>query len=170
MTGFLGLANPIRTHFGALCGCRVPSKSSVFFPIPPDVLMIPMIPRSPQPCMVENRRVALWPSVFLGGKCLGYAIGRLRLKRWTADPSPAVGKGDAMAGNFSDAVLMMFGFWAVLGAGGSPPVQGNHNHVWLGQGCRWRTFIVTLYPRACANAFSFIVAGLLLELAHRSVT
>ncbi|MGB0439702.1 MAG: YqaA family protein [Paracoccaceae bacterium] len=89
-------------------------ESSVF-PIPPDVLMIPMILARPDKAW-RIAAVATLASV-LGG-LLGYAIGALA---WDSIGQPilqALGKGDSMAEfntRFND-----FGFWAVLTAGLTP--------------------------------------------------
>jgi len=89
-------------------------ESSVF-PIPPDVLMIPMILARPRQAWLIAG-VALIGSV-LGG-LLGYAIGALAFESLGAPILAAMGKADAMAEfstRFND-----FGFWAVLVAGITP--------------------------------------------------
>lgn len=89
-------------------------ESSVF-PIPPDVLMIPMILARPSRAWLIAL-VALVASV-LGGM-LGYAIGAFFYDSLGQPILEAMGKGDAMAAfntKFND-----FGFWAVLGAGITP--------------------------------------------------
>ncbi len=89
-------------------------ESSVF-PIPPDVLMIPMILARPSRAWLIAL-VALVSSV-LGG-LLGYAIGALAYEQIGAPILAALGKADAMAefnSRFND-----FGFWAVLTAGVTP--------------------------------------------------
>lgn len=89
-------------------------ESSVF-PIPPDVLMIPMILARPSRAWLVAL-VALVSSV-LGG-LLGYAIGALAYEQLGLPILEALGKGDAMAEfrtRFND-----FGFWAVLVAGITP--------------------------------------------------
>lgn len=89
-------------------------ESSVF-PIPPDVLMIPMILARPSRAWLIAS-VALVASV-LGG-LLGYAIGALAFDTIGQPILAAMGKGDAMAEfnqRFND-----FGFWAVLAAGVTP--------------------------------------------------
>ncbi len=89
-------------------------ESSVF-PIPPDVLMIPMILANPSRAWLIAG-VALVSSV-LGG-LLGYAIGAFAYESIGAPILAAMGKADAMAEfntRFND-----FGFWAVLGAGVTP--------------------------------------------------
>ena len=88
---------------------------SSFFPIPPDVLMIPMILARPSRAWLIAL-VALVASV-LGG-ILGYAIGALAFEQIGQPILAALGKADAMAEfntRFND-----FGFWAVLGAGITP--------------------------------------------------
>ncbi|MFV0514270.1 MAG: YqaA family protein [Jhaorihella sp.] len=89
-------------------------ESSVF-PIPPDVLMIPMILARPSRAWAIAG-VALGASV-LGG-LLGYAIGALAYDSIGQPILSAMGKADAMAAfnaRFND-----FGFWAVLTAGVTP--------------------------------------------------
>jgi membrane protein YqaA with SNARE-associated domain len=89
-------------------------ESSVF-PIPPDVLMIPMILARPSRAWLIAL-VALVSSVI--GGLLGYAIGALAYEQIGQPILEALGKGDAMAEfstRFND-----FGFWAVLTAGVTP--------------------------------------------------
>ncbi|MEQ6204158.1 VTT domain-containing protein [Sulfitobacter sp. HNIBRBA2951] len=88
---------------------------SSMFPIPPDIIMIPMIIARPNRAFVIAG-VALMASV-LGGM-LGYAIGALAYDTIGAPILQALGKGDAMAEfatRFND-----LGFWAVLVAGVTP--------------------------------------------------
>ncbi len=89
-------------------------ESSVF-PIPPDVLMIPMILARPRRAWLIAG-VALIASV-LGG-LLGYAIGALAFEQVGAPILAALGKTDAMA-EFSTRFNGL-GFWAVLAAGITP--------------------------------------------------
>lgn len=89
-------------------------ESSVF-PIPPDVLMIPMILARPNRAWLIAT-VALVSSV-LGG-LLGYAIGAFAFQEIGQPILNALGKGEAMeaySSRFND-----FGFWAVLTAGVTP--------------------------------------------------
>lgn len=89
-------------------------ESSVF-PIPPDVLMIPMIIARPSRAWLIAG-VALVASV-LGG-LLGYAIGAFAYDSIGQPILAALGKADAMEAfntRFND-----FGFWAVLAAGVTP--------------------------------------------------
>ncbi|MBI6628933.1 YqaA family protein [Pontibaca salina] len=89
-------------------------ESSVF-PIPPDVLMIPMILARPSRAWLIAA-VALGASV-LGG-LLGYGIGALAFEGIGQPILATMGKADAMAEfntRFND-----FGFWAVLMAGVTP--------------------------------------------------
>jgi membrane protein YqaA with SNARE-associated domain len=89
-------------------------ESSVF-PIPPDVLMIPMILARPRRAWAIAG-VALAASV-LGG-LLGYAIGAFAYEGIGQPILEAMGKGHAMEefnARFND-----FGFWAVLTAGVTP--------------------------------------------------
>ena len=88
---------------------------SSFFPIPPDVMMIPMILARPSKAWLIAS-VALVASV-LGG-ILGYAIGAFAFEQIGQPILTSLGKADAMAEfntRFND-----FGFWAVLGAGITP--------------------------------------------------
>jgi len=90
------------------------AESSVF-PIPPDVLMIPMILARPSRAWLIAT-VALVASV-LGGM-LGYAIGAFAYESIGQPILAALGKGEAMEAfntRFND-----FGFWAVLTAGVTP--------------------------------------------------
>ncbi len=89
-------------------------ESSVF-PIPPDVLMIPMILARPSRAWLIAT-VALFSSV-LGGM-LGYAIGAFAFETIGQPVLESLGKGGAMEAfntRFND-----FGFWAVLTAGVTP--------------------------------------------------
>src|SRR5690554_371784 len=89
-------------------------ESSVF-PIPPDVLMIPMILARPSKAWLIAG-IAMLASV-LGGM-LGYAIGALAFEQLGQPILQSLGKADAMAEfntRFND-----FGFWAVLMAGVTP--------------------------------------------------
>nr|WP_246455637.1 VTT domain-containing protein [Sulfitobacter aestuariivivens] len=89
-------------------------ESSVF-PIPPDILMIPMIIARPNRAFVIAG-VALVASV-LGGM-LGYAIGAFAFDTIGEPILASLGKADAMA-EFSERFNDM-GFWAVLAAGVTP--------------------------------------------------
>ncbi|MGV6847516.1 MAG: YqaA family protein [Marinibacterium sp.] len=89
-------------------------ESSVF-PIPPDLLMIPMILAAPHRAWLIAS-VAVVSSV-LGG-LLGYAIGALAFDTIGQPILSSLGKADAMEAfnhKFND-----FGFWAVLTAGLTP--------------------------------------------------
>lgn len=89
-------------------------ESSVF-PIPPDILMIPMI-------LAARQRAFLIAAVctvasVLGG-LLGYGIGALAFEQLGRPILESLGKADAMAEfatRFND-----FGFWSVLIAGVTP--------------------------------------------------
>ncbi|NDR58129.1 YqaA family protein [Aliiruegeria sabulilitoris] len=88
---------------------------SSFFPIPPDVLMIPMIIATPRRAFLIAG-VAMVASV-LGGM-LGYAIGMFAFEQIGQPILESLGKADSMAEfnqRFND-----FGFWAVLVAGLTP--------------------------------------------------
>lgn len=90
------------------------AESSVF-PIPPDILMIPMILAAP------NRAFVIASAALVGsvlGGILGYGIGALAFDTIGQPILAALGKGDAMQAfntRFND-----FGFWAVLTAGITP--------------------------------------------------
>lgn len=89
-------------------------ESSVF-PIPPDILMIPMILARPNRAFLIAG-VCLFASV-LGG-LLGYAIGALAYDSLGLPILEALGKSNSMAEfntRFND-----YGFWAVLVAGLTP--------------------------------------------------
>lgn len=88
---------------------------SSMFPIPPDIIMIPMIIARPNRAFLIAG-VALTASV-LGG-VLGYAIGALAFETLGQPILTALGKADAMgefAGRFNEQ-----GFWVVLIAGVTP--------------------------------------------------
>ncbi len=88
---------------------------SSFFPIPPDVLMIPMIIATPHRAF-RIAAVAVVASV-LGGM-LGYAIGAFAFEQIGEPILASLGKADQMAEfntRFNDV-----GFWAVLVAGLTP--------------------------------------------------
>ncbi|WP_340301937.1 YqaA family protein [Roseobacter sp. HKCCD7870] len=108
----MGLAG--RRHaLGALA--IVSFAESSIFPIPPDILMIPMILARPNRAFLIAS-VCLIASV-LGG-IAGYAIGALFYDQIGAPILAALGKADAMAEfntRFND-----LGFWPVLIAGLTP--------------------------------------------------
>ncbi|WP_037315660.1 YqaA family protein [Ruegeria halocynthiae] len=127
---------------------------SSFFPIPPDVLMIPMILARPSRAWLIAT-VALVASV-LGG-LLGYAIGAFFYDSIGQPILESMGKAHAMEEfntKFND-----FGFWAVLAAGVTPfpykviTIMSGWTGMPLG------TFIATsILARALRF---FVVAGLL---------
>lgn len=88
---------------------------SSFFPIPPDVIMIPMIIARPNRAFLIAA-VALSASVI--GGLLGYAIGALAFETIGQPILTSLGKADAMA-EFSTRFNDL-GFWAVLTAGVTP--------------------------------------------------
>ncbi|WP_068306348.1 YqaA family protein [Pararhodobacter sp. CCB-MM2] len=88
---------------------------SSFFPIPPDVLMIPMIIAAPRRAFLIAF-VATVSSV-LGG-LLGYAIGALAFDTLGFPILEALGKGDAVL-EFNDRFNDL-SFWPVLIAGLTP--------------------------------------------------
>ena len=88
---------------------------SSFFPIPPDLLMIPLIIATPHRAFLIAG-IAMVSSV-LGGM-LGYGIGYFAFDTIGQPILESMGKADAMEEfntRFNDA-----GFWAVLGAGVTP--------------------------------------------------
>jgi membrane protein YqaA with SNARE-associated domain len=128
-------------------------ESSVF-PIPPDVLMIPMILARPNRAFLIAG-VAMVASVI--GGLLGYAIGALAYEQIGQPILEALGKGDAMAEfntRFND-----LGFWAVLTAGVTPfpykviTIMSGWTGMSLG------TFIITSI--LARGLRFFLVAGLL---------
>jgi len=129
------------------------AESSVF-PIPPDVLMIPMILARPSRAWLIAA-VALVSSV-LGGM-LGYAIGAFAYDSIGQPILAALGKGEAMDAfntRFND-----FGFWAVLTAGVSPFPYKVITIMSGWTGMPLATFIATsILARALRF---FLVAGLL---------
>jgi membrane protein YqaA with SNARE-associated domain len=108
----MGLAG----HRHALWALAIVSfAESSIFPIPPDILMIPMILARPNRAFLIAS-VCLIASV-LGG-IAGYAIGALFYDQIGAPILAALGKADAMAefnARFND-----LGFWPVLIAGLTP--------------------------------------------------
>lgn len=89
-------------------------ESSVF-PIPPDILMIPMIIARPARAWLIAG-IALVASVT--GGLLGYAIGALAFEQIGQPILESLGKADSMA-EFSTRFNDL-GFWAVLTAGLTP--------------------------------------------------
>lgn len=89
-------------------------ESSVF-PIPPDVLMIPMIIAAPHRAFLIAA-VATVSSVI--GGMFGYAIGAFAMETIGQPILEALGKGDAMEA-FNERFVGV-GFWAVLVAGVTP--------------------------------------------------
>ena len=86
-----------------------------FFPIPPDLMMIPMLIAAPRRSW-QIAGVATLASV-LGG-LFGYAIGALAFETIGQPILAAMGKADAML-TFNEKFVDA-GFWAVLGAGITP--------------------------------------------------
>ncbi|KIN77277.1 YqaA family protein [Sulfitobacter mediterraneus] len=127
---------------------------SSFFPIPPDILMIPMIIARPQRAWLIAS-VALFASV-LGG-LLGYAIGALAFETLGQPILSSLGKADAMA-EFSERFNDL-GFWAVLTAGVTPFPYKVITIMSGWTGMPLATFIVTSI--LARGLRFFIVAGLL---------
>ena len=128
-------------------------ESSVF-PIPPDVIMIPMILARPSRAWLIAG-VALVASV-LGGM-LGYAIGAFAFETIGQPILASLGKADAMtefSTRFND-----LGFWAVLTAGVTPFPYKVITIMSGWTGMPLATFIATsIFARGLRF---FIVAGLL---------
>ena len=147
----MGLAN----HQYALWALAIVSfvESSVF-PIPPDILMIPMIIARPNKAFLIAG-VCLVASV-LGG-LLGYAIGALAFDQIGQPILTALGKADAVAEfntRFND-----LGFWAVLTAGITPFPYKVITIMSGWTGMPLATFIVTSI--IARGIRFFIIAGLL---------
>ncbi|VAW78986.1 FIG139438: lipoprotein B [hydrothermal vent metagenome] len=88
---------------------------SSFFPIPPDIMLMPMSLAQPKRAM----RFALMTTLAsVAGGILGYAIGQFALD-WVA---PLIGAGGRWSATYSKASAWFadWGFWAVLIAGFSP--------------------------------------------------
>mgnify|MGYP003629877680 CR=1 FL=1 len=128
-------------------------ESSVF-PIPPDILMIPMIIAQPRRAWLIAS-VALVASV-LGG-LLGYAIGALAFDAIGQPILASLGKADAMA-EFSQRFNDL-GFWAVLGAGVTPFPYKVITIMSGWTGMPLATFMATSF--LARGLRFFIVAGLL---------
>ena len=129
------------------------AESSVF-PIPPDVLMIPMILARPSRAWLIAS-VALVASV-LGG-ILGYAIGAFAYESIGQPILSAMGKEAAMdefSNRFND-----FGFWPVLIAGITPFPYKVITIMSGWTGLPFATFVVTSI--VARGLRFFIVAGLL---------
>ena len=128
-------------------------ESSVF-PIPPDVLILPMVLAAPSRAWIIAS-VAMVASV--AGGMLGYAIGAVMFEQLGQPILQALGKGDAIA-EFNQRFNNL-GFWAVLGAGLTPfpykvvTIMSGWTGMHLG------TFIATSI--VARGLRFFIVAGLL---------
>ncbi|AFO91338.1 DedA family protein [Phaeobacter inhibens] len=136
------------------CLAGVAFVESSVFPIPPDVLMIPMILARPSRAWLIAL-VALVASV--AGGLLGYAIGAFFYDSIGQPVLAAMGKADAMEEfnqRFND-----FGFWAVLIAGITPFPYKVITIMSGWTGMPIATFVATSIL-ARAMRF-FIVAGLL---------
>lgn len=108
----LSLANSPYALWALACVAFI--ESSVF-PIPPDLLMIPMIIANPQRAFLIAGIATLFS--VLGG-LLGYAIGMFAMDTIGGPILETLGKADSMA-EFSTRFNDM-GFWAVLVAGLTP--------------------------------------------------
>jgi membrane protein YqaA with SNARE-associated domain len=128
---------------------------SSFFPIPPDVIMIPMILAQPRRAWLIAG-VALAASV-LGG-LLGYAIGGLAFETIGEPILASLGKADSMA-EFSTRFNDM-GFWAILTAGVTPFPYKVITIMSGWTGMALTTFIMT---SILARALRFFVVAALLR-------
>jgi membrane protein YqaA with SNARE-associated domain len=128
---------------------------SSFFPIPPDVIMIPMILAQPRRAWLIAG-VALAASV-LGG-LLGYAIGALAFETIGEPILASLGKADSMA-EFSTRFNDM-GFWAILTAGVTPFPYKVITIMSGWTGMALTTFIMT---SILARALRFFVVAALLR-------
>jgi len=128
-------------------------ESSVF-PIPPDVLMIPMILAAPRRAFLIAG-VALVASVV--GGMLGYAIGAFAYDSIGRPILEALGKADAAA-EFSQK-FNDFGFWPVLIAGVTPFPYKVITIMSGWTGLPFGTFVVTSI--IARGLRFFVVAGLL---------
>ena len=90
------------------------AESSVF-PIPPDVLILPMVLAAPSRAWIIAL-VAMVASV--AGGLLGYAVGALMFEQLGRPILEILGKGDAVEA-FNQRFNSL-GFWAILGAGLTP--------------------------------------------------
>ena len=128
---------------------------SSFFPIPPDVIMIPMI-------LTQQRRAWLIAGVALAasvlGGLLGYAIGALAFETIGEPILASLGKVDSMA-EFSTRFNDM-GFWAVLTAGVTPFPYKVISIMSGWTGMPLATFIMT---SILARALRFFVVAALLR-------
>ncbi len=129
-------------------------ESSVF-PIPPDVLMIPMILARPSRAWL----IALVATVssVLGGM-LGYAIGAFFYESLGQPILEAMGKGDSMAEfntKFND-----FGFWAVLVAGLTP---FPYKVITIMSGWTGMPFVTFMATSVLARGLRFFIVAALLR-------
>ncbi|MDJ0822065.1 MAG: YqaA family protein [Paracoccaceae bacterium] len=128
-------------------------ESSVF-PIPPDVLMIPMILAAPHRAWLIAG-VATLSSV--AGGVLGYGIGFFFYESIGAPILESLGKGDAML-EFNDRFNDV-GFWAVLIAGLTP---FPYKVITIMSGWTAMPFVTFIVTSILARSLRFfIVAGLL---------
>lgn len=125
-----------------------------FFPIPPDVMLIPMIIAAPQRAWTYAG-VALIASV-LGGIC-GYGIGMFAYEVIGQPILEALGKADAMA-EFSQR-FNDYGFWTVITAGVTPlPFKV----ITIMSGATAMPFGMFILAAITARAIRFFVVALLL--------
>lgn len=127
---------------------------SSFFPIPPDVMLMPM-------CLAQPDRgwwfAALTTLASVLGGAAGYAIGYFALE-WVA---PLIGEGGRWAAAYAQASRWFgeWGFWAILIAGFSPIP---YKVFTISAGALGMAFLPFLLASAIGRgARFFLVAGLL---------
>ena len=129
-------------------------ESSVF-PIPPDVLMIPMILARPSRAWAIAG-VALLASV-LGGM-LGYAIGAFAYEGLGRPLLESMGKADAMEA--FNTTFNGVGFWAVLVAGMTP---FPYKVITIMSGWTGMPFVTFMVTSVIARGIRFFVVAALLR-------
>ncbi|NRB04152.1 MAG: DedA family protein, partial [Rhodobacteraceae bacterium] len=131
-------------------------ESSVF-PIPPDVLMIPMIIAQPKRAWL----IALIATVSsVAGGVLGYAIGAFAWDTLGEPILSSLGKADAMAA-FSERFNGV-GFWAVLAAGVTP---FPYKVITIMSGWTAMPFMTFLVTSIIARGLRFFVVATILRVA-----
>jgi membrane protein YqaA with SNARE-associated domain len=127
---------------------------SSFFPVPPDVMLMPMSLAKPERAMWFATLTTLASVV---GGIAGYAIGAFALD-WIA---PLIGEGGRWASAYAKASAWFheWGFWAVLIAGFSPVP---YKVFTISAGALAMAFVPFVFASAVGRgARFFLVAGLL---------
>ena len=127
---------------------------SSFFPIPPDVMLMPMCLAAPQHAL---RLATITTLASVAGGMAGYAIGYFALE-WV---QPLIGEGGRWAEAYATASgwFDRYGFWAVLIAGFSPVP---YKVFTISAGALSMAFLPFLLASAVGRgARFFLVAGLL---------